>query len=60
MEGNLFRGYVAAALGALVVYVAVPVTDLAEAVWQVFVWGAVAAILVGARVHRPSLRGPGG
>lgn len=58
MGRHLFRAYTAAALTALVVYVLVPRGDLAEVVWQVFIWGAVAALVLGRRLHRPSHHGP--
>lgn len=54
----LFRTYVGAALLALALYFVVSDPDLSEAVWQLYVWGAVAALLLAARVHRPALRGP--
>ena len=54
----LFPTYAVALLVALTVYFAVPHRDLRESVWQVFIWGAVAAIALGRRTHRPSLQGP--
>ncbi len=58
MGWNLFRGYVTAALGVLVLYFLLPSSDLREVGWQVFIWGGVAALLVGVRVHRPDRRRP--
>jgi diguanylate cyclase (GGDEF)-like protein len=54
----LFRAYLGAALFALALYFAVPHADASEVIWQVFIWGAVAALALGGWVHRPSLRGP--
>jgi diguanylate cyclase (GGDEF)-like protein len=54
----LFRAYLGAALFALALYFAVPDADASEVIWQIFIWGAVAALALGGWVHRPSLRGP--
>ena len=56
----LFRAYLGAALFALALYFAVPHADASEVIWQVFIWGAVTALVLGGWVHRPSRRGPWG
>ena len=58
MGRHLFHGCLGAALTALALYVVMPHGDLAEVVWQLFIWGGVAALVVGARVHRPARSGP--
>jgi diguanylate cyclase (GGDEF)-like protein len=58
MGWNLFRGYVTAALSALVVYFLLPSAAFRELAWQLFIWGGVAALVLGVRVHAPGVRGP--
>ncbi len=55
---HVFGGYVGAALAALVLYFLVPSRAVSELIWQAFIWGAVIAIGLGARVHRPDRSGP--